>query len=673
MGRIRIAFLAVALACLASLSVAQDEPQDDREVKEANEQPVGEYELQSDKLSGKVSFFTQGDYVGAEFQIKGPLQPDDKSAELNVLVSREDDAYQFVYNPTRADVRRAVKTRVSNVWKDDPAGNDRHAGTVVSQTEGGWSAIVWIDAEAIGGSTQETWTLGAGVTADGETASHPKSGDALPKVDLTELEERDAEEDHPAELALKAERRVLSALTKSRNAESIDGGYKVLVAALKENPADPSLWVSAMDAMESVGSISKTYRVAGMPTLLEACESAIQAFPGWLHVHAIAIEERLFGIQPPDPADAAAYFLKWRDRLPRMQTAGWKEFIAIGLRALAADRDWKQLERTLGLLTNEDFGPFGMQLAIQFVAESALGAGQDELAIRLRDRLLECDDDGISTASLRVWWLHTLSEYGRFAAVLEQARELLGVKGIMEDQRLRGDYVSACIHAIGGLYDPPEASAECANLIKEGEGQFTEEMVGDLNKYAETCNEADKDWQAELGYRKEDAAKQNPRVRVQSDQGEFVIELFEDDAPNTVANFVKLTQDGFYEGRKIYRRESGWLVQGGGRDDSPDGKTEDWSIQNEANKRQHWRGTIAMARMMDKESGNTHFFITIGNTSGSLKLGTDWVVFGRIVEGLENTQRLQIGDKITKATAEDLRDHEYKPERIPVKKEPEQK
>jgi cyclophilin family peptidyl-prolyl cis-trans isomerase len=106
-------------------------------------------------------------------------------------------------------------------------------------------------------------------------------------------------------------------------------------------------------------------------------------------------------------------------------------------------------------------------------------------------------------------------------------------------------------------------------------------------------------------------------------------------------------------------------VQGGGTDDDPSGKL-DWSIKNEDNRRQHWRGTIAMARTRDKDSADTHFFITIGNHPASLGLSTDWVVFGRIIEGLPNAQRLQEGDRFTKVTVEKLRDHAYVPVRTPV-------
>lgn len=659
MGRTRIVFLAVALACMASLSVAQDEP------KEIKEQATGEYELKSDKLSGKVSFFTQGDYVGAEFQINGPLQPDDKSAELNVLVSREDDAYQFVYNPTRAEVRRAVKTRVSNVWKDDPAGNDRHAGRVVSQTAGGWSAIVWIDAEAIGGSTQETWTLGAGVTVDYETASYPKSGDALPKVDLTELEERVTEEDHPAELALKAEKFALATLALSERSKSADTKHRLLLGALDNEHVDPALLV------ELVNAARESARDSGEWSIYEAAlDTAAKAWPGWFDVHKYKL---LILLNKADEELAANYFEKWNKSLPRTAARSWREFFRVGCWALAKAHRWQALRACLDTLTAEDFSPLGLDVLIKQCTEWLLGAGQDDYAIKLRDQLSANCTSELSRAELRVWWLRILAEVGRFESVLSAARALFGDEGVAKDESLVSDVAEDCRLAVGGAFDPPDAGMEIGKLIKEGEGFFGASELELLRKYAGVCEEADADWKAELAFRKEDAGKQNPRVRVRSDQGEFVIELFEDDAPNTVANFIKLAQDGFYESRKIYRREPGWLVQGGGRDDSPTGTGEDWSIKNEENRRQHWRGTIAMARTMDKESGNTHFFITIGNTPGSMELGTDWVVFGRIVEGLEHAQRLQIGDKITKATAENLRDHEYKPERIPVKKEPEQK
>ncbi|MCA8910442.1 MAG: peptidylprolyl isomerase [Planctomycetes bacterium] len=656
MNRFRLPLLLVCLGLLPLTITSQDS---------APPEKAGSFKLKSEALSVDATVFTQGDYVGVEFRVDSPLQPDARSPELTVYVSRDRDSLiELTYAPTGTEWRRSARKRVSNAWNNESESFEGMAGEITEQQPDSWRAVVWIDPTALGGSLDDTWRMGFRVDVNLETVSWPAKPEQITQLEtltLKKLDARTSDGEHPAKRALESERRILKVFHAVSETESRADKCKLLEAAVKADPTDAALLAALVFAARRTwyGGEDVSEPIAALKLALKACT-------GWFGGHAMLLEEM---IDDDDFEAAADYFLKWDKALPVSDNARRARFFGLGCGALAAAHRWEKLDECLLRLGEDDYGPGGLGWEVQQVAEYALGGGRDELATNLRDRLLKAGEEAGRTPDLRVWWLTALEDAGRYAMVLKEAREVKGVEGVMGDRSLRDDFTGTCVHAIGCLYDPPQAADECAKLIKDGDGVFTDDMIERIDGYAKACTEADEDWQAELTYRKEDAEKQNPRMRMKTDKGEFVIELFEDDAPNTVANFIKLAQDGFYNGRKIYRRESGWLVQGGGRDDSPTGGDEGWTIKNEDNRRQHWRGTIAMARRMDKDSADTHFFITIGNTPGAFKLATDWVVFGRIVEGLEVAQRLQVDDKITKATAENLRDHKYEPVRTPVKEE----
>ncbi len=120
------------------------------------------------------------------------------------------------------------------------------------------------------------------------------------------------------------------------------------------------------------------------------------------------------------------------------------------------------------------------------------------------------------------------------------------------------------------------------------------------------------------------------RVQFTTDNGPLVIELFYEDAPNTVANFVDLVESGFYTGLTFHRVEPGYMLQGGcGRRDGTGVRTDGRRISFEHNERHHDRGTVSMALLDDNpDSASSQFFISYTGQS-------DWdgryTVFGRLV------------------------------------------
>src|SRR5436305_13297220 len=92
--------------------------------------------------------------------------------------------------------------------------------------------------------------------------------------------------------------------------------------------------------------------------------------------------------------------------------------------------------------------------------------------------------------------------------------------------------------------------------------------------------------------------------------GKIVLELFTDVAPNTVANFEKLANSGFYNGLTFHRVEPGFVVQGGDPKGNGTGGP-GYRIKAEFNSRKHVTGAVAMARSQDPDSAGSQFYITL--------------------------------------------------------------
>ena len=176
-------------------------------------------------------------------------------------------------------------------------------------------------------------------------------------------------------------------------------------------------------------------------------------------------------------------------------------------------------------------------------------------------------------------------------------------------------------------------------------------------------------WEQEQAVRTKEAAavEKNPQVLLTTPRGEILLELFEDQAPNTVANFISLVESGFYNGIQFHRVIPGFMAQGGdpnSKDDDPrnDGSGgPGYTIACECeqdNARMHFAGSLSMAHA-GKDTGGSQFFITHLPTD---HLNGRHTVFGRVVEGLPNSRGLQQGDAIESATVVRKRNHPYTPQ-----------
>lgn len=121
------------------------------------------------------------------------------------------------------------------------------------------------------------------------------------------------------------------------------------------------------------------------------------------------------------------------------------------------------------------------------------------------------------------------------------------------------------------------------------------------------------------------------------DYGDIKVELDADTAPVTVTNFVKLAQEGFYDGLTFWRIMDGFMMQGGdpkGNGTGGSGETikGEFSSNGVKNDISHVRGTISMARSTDPDSASSQFFIV---QLDSTFLDGDYAAFGKVTEGMD--------------------------------------
>ncbi|NLA85927.1 MAG: peptidylprolyl isomerase [Clostridiales bacterium] len=119
------------------------------------------------------------------------------------------------------------------------------------------------------------------------------------------------------------------------------------------------------------------------------------------------------------------------------------------------------------------------------------------------------------------------------------------------------------------------------------------------------------------------------------DHGVINVELDAKSAPITVKNFIKLAEDGFYDGLTFHRIIEGFMMQGGdgtGRGDSVETIKGEFSNNGVNNKLSHTRGAISMARSQANDSASSQFFIVHQDATG---LDGDYACFGYVTEGIE--------------------------------------
>lgn len=137
------------------------------------------------------------------------------------------------------------------------------------------------------------------------------------------------------------------------------------------------------------------------------------------------------------------------------------------------------------------------------------------------------------------------------------------------------------------------------------------------------------------------------QVRISTEKGDMIADMYEKDAPGTVANFTKLIKDGFYDGLTFHRVIPDFVVQGGCPDGTGAGGP-GYKIKCELDgeNQYHDRGVLSMAHA-GRDTGGSQFFIC-HSRNNTAHLDRNHTCFGKVVEGVEFIDEIRQGDKIVK-------------------------
>ncbi|MFC1757804.1 peptidylprolyl isomerase [Planctomycetota bacterium] len=231
-----------------------------------------------------------------------------------------------------------------------------------------------------------------------------------------------------------------------------------------------------------------------------------------------------------------------------------------------------------------------------------------------------------------------------------------------------------------GLFDIAGTIAFATDDFEKAEEYLTEAdelgVLGLGKNYLGSVSEMKELWEKEKEIRKAEAAADDlPRVKLTTNKGDIVLELYENEAPDTVGNFISLVKRGYYDGLTFHRVLPGFMAQGGDPDGDGSGGP-GYNIYCECyqeNYRRHFSGTLSMAKSVPRDTGGSQFFLTFVATP---HLNGKHTAFGRVIEGMDVLQSLQRinpddaesgsvePDKIETAEVIRARDHEYVPNKV---------
>ena len=301
---------------------------------------------------------------------------------------------------------------------------------------------------------------------------------------------------------------------------------------------------------------------------------------------------------------------------------------------------------------------------------NGLIAKGEQMIPQLRDAAIAVYKESPNTDRQITRWLSTIgSDYlatDRFAEAAATINAL--IEGKATDPVIYNDagVMAFANHEFEKAKGYFEKAAAAGVLTGQSDGM--NKVVDDYIKF----------WGRESRLRKEADALEGddrlPRVKMETNKGTLVFELFEDEAPETVGNFVHLVESGFYDGLTFHRVLGGFMMQGG----CPQGNGQGGPGYNifcectSPDHRKHFTGSLSMAHA-GRDTGGSQFFVTFVPTP---MLNGDHTVFGRVIEGLDVLPKINrrdpdkptdlaiSKDKIIKAEVLNKRDHAYKPKKV---------
>ncbi len=137
------------------------------------------------------------------------------------------------------------------------------------------------------------------------------------------------------------------------------------------------------------------------------------------------------------------------------------------------------------------------------------------------------------------------------------------------------------------------------------------------------------------------------KVRIETTKGSIVVELFPEEAPKSVSNFLQLVDSEFFNGTVFHRVIANFMIQAGGYDAKLTYKNPPRTVPNEsANGLKNLRGTLAMARREDPDSADAQFFINMRDNAHLDPVAgrAGYTVFGKVIAGMATAERIELVD-----------------------------
>lgn len=169
---------------------------------------------------------------------------------------------------------------------------------------------------------------------------------------------------------------------------------------------------------------------------------------------------------------------------------------------------------------------------------------------------------------------------------------------------------------------------------------------------------------AEATEGKQSPAKTSPGagavIVVETEKGTFEFETYPNEAPKTVAHIIGLVNKRFYNGQRVHRVVPGFVVQMGDQQTRDMTKEEMWGravgpqigVAEFSKLRTHVRGAVAMAHNGDAAKADTQFYITLAPAH---RLDGDYVVFGKVISGMDVVSKIQYADRIVRVTVREAK------------------
>lgn len=140
----------------------------------------------------------------------------------------------------------------------------------------------------------------------------------------------------------------------------------------------------------------------------------------------------------------------------------------------------------------------------------------------------------------------------------------------------------------------------------------------------------------------------NKKVRMETSKGVIEFDLYPEDAPKTVSNFVYLTEEAYYNGLTFHRVDPGFVIQGGDPNGTGTGGP-GYKFEDEPVTKEYDLGVVAMANAGPDTNGSQFFIMLDDNDT----LPKNYTIFGKVTTGIEVVKQIEVGDVMTKVTIED--------------------